>query len=68
MVPVNPLITAKINAQPIPDKIKAIMHEILDAEESMGSLGERRHAASTISKILERHADDPDVVAFCEEK
>lgn len=67
-MPVNPLIASKIDAQPIPDKIKGIMHEILDAEEIMASLGERRDATSTISKILERHADDPDVVKFCEQK
>ncbi|MDA7990636.1 MAG: hypothetical protein MPK30_06005 [Gammaproteobacteria bacterium] len=62
---INPLITSKVDSQPVPDKIKEIIHEILAAEVKMGSLGERRNAPSNLSKILEKYADDPDVVEFC---
>lgn len=64
-MPINPLIASKIDAQQIPDKIKTIMHEIISAEDSMDTLGERKQAVSTISKIMERYADDSDIAEFC---
>lgn len=64
-MPTNPLILDKIERLDVPDKIKMILNEILEMEERLELVGEKRGAVQSISKILEKYADDEDVKEFC---
>ena len=64
-MPVNPLIRDKIGRLDVPDKVKAILNEVLDTEDRLEAHDEKRAAVSAITKILEKHADDEDVAEFC---
>ena len=65
MLPINPLILNKIESLDVPDKIKMILNEILEIEDRLEIKNEKRGAVQSISKILEKYADDNDVKEFC---
>ncbi len=65
MLTINPLILDKIDSLDVPDKIKMILKEILEMEDRLEIHDEKRGAVSSISKILEKYADEGDVKEFC---
>ena len=65
MLPVNPLIRNRVDCLNVPDKIKMILNRILDAESSQGIQDDKKGAVLSISKILEKYADEKDVKEFC---
>ena len=65
-MPVNPLISDKIQQDDLPDKIKEILNEILEAEVNMDLQNAKKDYKTNIAKILERYADDEQVRNFCE--
>ena len=62
---VNPLIRNRVDCLNVPDKIKMILNKILDAESSQGIQDDKKGAVLSISKILEKYADEKDVKEFC---
>ena len=64
-MPINPLIRSEVNCLDVPDKIRGILNEILDAEVHIEAYDENQAAASAITKILVKYANDEDVVEFC---
>ena len=65
MLPVNPLIRNRVDCLNVPDKIKMILNRILDAESSQGIQDDKKGAVLSISKIIEKYADEKDVKEFC---
>lgn len=65
-MPINPLISNKIKNDEIPDKIKQILSEILNAENEMQNHGSKSDYKINIAKILEKYADDQYVKNFCD--
>ena len=65
MLPINPLILDKIGRLDVPDKIKVILNEILKMEDRLEAVDDRGGGIQSISKILEKYADDEDVKEFC---
>ena len=65
MLSVNPLIRNRVDCLNVPDKIKMILNKILDAESSQGIQDDKKGAVLSISKILEKYADEKDVKEFC---
>ena len=63
-MPINPLISNKIQNGDMPDKIKEILHEILNAENDM-DIQNTKEAYKPISKLIEKYADDEEVRNFC---
>ena len=64
MLSVNPLIRNRVDCLNVPDKIKMILNKILDAESSQGIQDDKKGAVLSISKILEKYADEKDVKEF----
>ena len=64
---INPLISAKIQNDEIPSKIKQILNEILNMEIDMDKQNAQKDFKSNIGKILEKYADDEEVCKFCEQ-
>ena len=65
VLPINPLITNKIGHLDISDKIKTILIEILEMEDRLEIQDEKKGAVPSISKIIEKHADDKGVMETC---
>ena len=65
-MPINPLISNKIKNDNIPDKIKEVLNEVLSREEDMKAQSAEKDHRLNISKILEKYADDEQVINFCE--
>ncbi len=65
MLAINEIILKKLDELDIPDKMKNILKEILRIEEEMKILGSKRDYKNNMSKILEKYADDEDVMEFC---
>lgn len=64
-MPVNPLIRNRVGCLNVPDKMKTILNEILDVESRLEIHDDKREAVPSISKILEKYADEEDVKEFC---
>ena len=64
-MPINPLISNKIQNGDMPDKIKKILNEILNAENEMDVQNTQKDH-KPIDKLLEKYADDEQVRSFCE--
>ena len=64
MLAINDLILKKINNLTASDKMKEILQEVLEAEEQMRILNDKNYKSS-LGRILERYANEPDVKEFC---
>ena len=64
-MPINPLINDKINSLDIPEKMKKILLEILESEDEMVELAQKKNAVNNIRKILENYGDDAEITEFC---
>ena len=62
---INPLIVKGIDSLDAPDSVKRILHDIIEVENSI-TVGSDRHAPiMSIKRILERCAENKEVVEFC---
>ena len=62
---INPLIVKGIDSLDAPESVKRALHDIIEVENSI-TVGSDRHAASmSIKRILERCAENEEVVEFC---
>ena len=63
---VNPLIIKEVNALDVPDSIKKVLHDILKVEDEIEAGDDRHVDTRSIKRILERYADNNEVVEFCD--
>ncbi len=51
----------------MPDKIKGVLNDVLKTEDNLEAFNDKRNFKASISKILEKYAEDEEIMEFCGE-
>lgn len=66
-MPINPKILQKVDTLEVPEKLKQIIIEALEAEEELEATGTQKQFLKSYDRLLDKFAKDAELIKFSEE-
>lgn len=66
-MPINPKILQKVDTLDVPEKLKQIIIDALEAEDELEASGTQKQFLKTYDRLLDKFAKDSELIKFSEE-